>query len=70
MAQCPRCGNSIGCSCQLVRLPDGTTGCSVCANKANLNTNQAQAVQSSAQELTPAQRARIIQANGSDSQPG
>lgn len=70
MAQCPRCGNSIGCSCQLVRLPDGTTGCSVCANKANLNTNTAPVQQSSAQELTPAQKARIIQANGSSTQSG
>lgn len=30
MAQCPKCGIALGCSCSLRSAPDGTQGCSNC----------------------------------------
>lgn len=64
MANCPKCGSHVGCSCQLMTLPDGTTGCSSCYNQYVQNT-AAQTV--SGQEYTPEQLARLKMTNNGSS---
>jgi len=62
MANCPNCGAHLGCSCQIMTLPDGRRGCSNCYPKA---TNTVPSSKVSAQEFTPAQKSIIIKQNGS-----